>query len=115
VIAMPPDEREIERADTAIRAALCVLYALAIRFVLDGVMLFLVGFGLLYTLITRRRPGRAVRDFSNKIAAYYYRILRYVTYNDSAAPFPFSDVPEVLEPSRWSDSDSESELFGLRR
>jgi len=112
---MSSDEREIERVDTAIRIVLCLLYGFAIRFVLDAVMLFIVGFGLLYALITRRRPSRVVRDFSNKIAAYYYRILRYVTYNDSAPPFPFADLPDVIEPPRWSDADNESDLLGLRR
>jgi len=112
---MTTEERDVERVDTAIRGVLCLLYALAIRFVLDAVLAFMIGFGLLYTLITRRLPSRVVRDFTNKIAAYYYRILRYVTYNDSAPPFPFTDLPGPLEPSRWAESDNESDLLGLRR
>jgi hypothetical protein len=112
---MSSGEREIERVDTSIRVVLCVLYALALKVILDVALAFLAGFGLLYTLITRRLPSRIVRDFSNKLVAYYYRILRYLTYNDSAPPFPFSDLPEALEPPRWSDGDNESDLLGLRR
>lgn len=105
----------IERVDTSIRIVLSVLFALAAKFILDVGLAFLIGFSLLYTLITRRRPARTVRDVSNKLAVYYYRILRYLTYNESAPPFPFADLPDALEPSRWSDDDNESDLLGLRR
>lgn len=38
-----------------------------------------------------------LREFSNKIITYIYKILRYITLCDSECPYPFSDFPNIIE------------------
>lgn len=38
-----------------------------------------------------------VRKFSNKVAVYAYRVMRYVTLCENARPFPFSDFPPEMD------------------
>ncbi len=93
---MDYEEGRIERTDTAFRMLYSLLFALVIS-VLETVVGVLVIFQLLYTLITKREPSRRVPDFGNRLATYFYRMLRYLTYNSDDLPFPFSDFPEALE------------------
>jgi hypothetical protein len=105
-------DEEIERRETGLRMLLTLLYVL-IAAVLDSVLGVIVVFQLLWSLITRTPPGRPVRDLANRIIAYYYRIGRYLTYNDSRPPFPFSEFPEPVEPGRWRADEPESDALGL--
>lgn len=105
-------EEQVERGQTGIRIALTVLFAL-IATVLEGALSLIVVFSLLWTLITKRPPSPRLRDLANRIIAYYYRIGRYLTYNDSEVPFPFSEFPAPLEEDAWSADDRESESLGL--
>lgn len=38
-----------------------------------------------------------VRRFSNKLVAYAYKIMRYVTLTENTRPFPFADFPAELD------------------
>jgi hypothetical protein len=101
---------EIPRTETAHRIGLTVLFAIiagAIRTLLS----LIVVFELLFTLITRRPPGVRVRAFANRITTYYYSVLRYLTYNESRVPFPFSDFPDVLEPDSFRAEDRDSDVL----
>ncbi len=92
---------EIERRDTGIRILLTILFAL-IASVVETVLSVIVLFALIWTLVTRQAPSDRVRALANRIVAYYYRIARYLTYNESRVPFPFSDFPDSFEESGWS-------------
>jgi hypothetical protein len=108
----PRSDGEIPRTETLIRLALTLLFALvagAIRTVIGLLVLFELG----WTLVTRRPPGERVRELANRIVAYHYKILRYVTYNESRVPFPFSDFPQPLEPDAFRPEDRDSEAIGL--
>lgn len=95
---MDSEEVEIERGETGIRILLFLLFAVISR--LGTVLLAaVVVFELLYALITRRPPNDRVRSFANRTLSYLYRITRYLTYNQSEVPFPFSDFPPEVEPS----------------
>lgn len=101
---------EIPRRETAHRIGLTLLFAViagAMRTVLGLIVIF----ELLFTLITRRPPGTRVRQLANRITSYYYQLLRYLTYNESRAPFPFSDFPEPLEPDAFRVEDRDSEVL----
>jgi hypothetical protein len=101
---------EIPRKETGYRIALTVLFVVvagALRTVLGLIVIF----ELLFTLITRRAPGPRVRRLANQITTYHYRLLRYLTYNESRAPFPFSDFPEPLEPDAFRSEDRDSEVL----
>jgi hypothetical protein len=110
----PHADGEIPRLETGYRIALTLLFAIAasaIRTVLGLIVIF----ELLSTLITQRPPGLRVRELANRITAYYYRLLRYVTYNESRVPFPFSDFPEPLEPDAFRAEDRDSEVLDTDR
>lgn len=103
---------EVDRSDTGIRVLLTLLFVL-VASVAETVIGLIVLFELVWTLVTRQPPGVRVRELANRIIAYYYRIGRYLTFNDARVPYPFSDFPEPLEPSRWAPSPRESESLGL--
>ena len=108
-----PDARfddEIPRRETLHRIAYTVLFAI-IAGTIRALLGLIVIFELLFTLITRRPPGLRVRNFANRIASYYYRVIRYLTYNESRVPFPFDDFPEPLEPDSFSPDDRDSEVL----
>jgi hypothetical protein len=107
------DGPEIDRVETGIRIALTLVFAL-IAAVIDTVLTALVAFELLWTLVTKRAPRPRVRELANRIVAWYYRIGRYLTYNDSRAPFPFADFPRPVEPPAFDPAARESEALGLR-
>ena len=41
--------------------------------------------------------NKPVRKFSNKVAVYAYKVMRYVTLVENARPFPFSDFPQEMD------------------
>ena len=107
-------EGEIDRKDTGIRVLLTILFVLIVG-VVESVLGLMILFALLWALITKQPPGLGVRALANRIITYYYRIGRYLTYNESLVPFPFSEFPDALEESRWTPDPRESESLGLTR
>lgn len=89
----------VDRSDVLIRAVYSVVFALIVG-VLDTLLAVIVVFQLLFSLITETLPSSRLQRFANALIAYYYQVFRYLTHNDSLVPFPFSDLPEPLEPSR---------------
>jgi Domain of unknown function (DUF4389) len=73
-------------------------------------LLFLIVFGIVHVLINLAtifqyifalitlKPSEPVRRFANQVAAYGYRVMRYLTLNDSVRPFPFSELPGEMDP-----------------
>jgi Domain of unknown function (DUF4389) len=53
-------------------------------------------FQYVYLLISKTY-SKPVRNFTNKVSIYAYRVLRYVTLNENKKPYPFRDFPEELE------------------
>jgi len=107
-------ESEIDRKDTGIRILLTILFVLIVRMV-ESVLGLIILFALLWALITKQPPAAGVRALANRIITYCYRIGRYLTFNESLVPFPFSDFPEALEESSWTPDPRESESLGLVR
>jgi hypothetical protein len=87
---------EIERGDTGVRLLYTLLFIVVAR-VVETVLLVVIIFELLFAWITRQPPGEAVRRFANRTISYFYRIGRYLTYNDAQPPFPFAEFPEEVE------------------
>ncbi|OEU65872.1 MAG: hypothetical protein BA867_05370 [Desulfobacterales bacterium S5133MH16] len=87
----------VSRKQIGIRLLYTILFLFILGIVLVIVKLVAV-FQFIY-LFSTRKPNESVRQFSNKISAYGYRIFRYITLNESMRPFPFSDFPPELEPS----------------
>jgi hypothetical protein len=53
-------------------------------------------FQYVYLLISKTYSS-PVRNFTNRVSIYAYRVLRYVTLNENEKPYPFHDFPEELE------------------
>jgi hypothetical protein len=53
-------------------------------------------FQYVYLLISKTYSN-PVRNFTNKVSVYAYRVLRYVALNDNEKPYPFHDFPQEME------------------
>ena len=89
------EEIKTPRTQIAIRLILTILYLIIFE-ILKVVVQVTVLFQYVYLLITQK-PNQPLRSFSNKVATYAYKIIRYATLNDSHRPFPFSDFPTEME------------------
>ncbi len=88
---------EPSRKAIAIRFLYTLLF-LVIFELLKLILLLSTLFQFIYLLITSRH-SEPLRRFCNKLASYAYKIIRYITLNDSSKPFPFAEFPKELEPS----------------
>ena len=84
------------RKQVAIRLLYSLLYV-AIFEVVKAIILLTTLFEYLFLLVTLRHNEPA-RTFANKLAAYGYRVMRYLTLNDNQRPFPFSEFPAEIDP-----------------
>ncbi len=107
---MQVEEVKLERKKTGIRILFSLLFWVIME-VVKTVLGAVVFFELAFALITKRAPSDQVRWFANRTLSYHYRILRFLTYNEPAWPFPFSDFPPEVEPSapRHEGREEESE------
>jgi flagellar basal body-associated protein FliL len=87
----------VSRKQIGIRLLYTILFLFILGIVIVIVKLVIL-FQFIYFFITQK-PNESVRQFSNKISTYGYRIFRYITLNESQRPFPFIDLPPELEPS----------------
>lgn len=93
---MNDEQAEMDRGETGIRVLYTLLFWVITQ-VLITVLGFLVLFELIHVLITQRPPPERVREFANRAVSYFYRIGRYVTYNEAELPFPFAEFPAEIE------------------
>lgn len=93
----PLEEAWVDRAETGIRILKSLLFFVVAR-VVETVLAVVIVFELLWALITGREPSRAVRGFASRVLAYLIEIVRYLTYNDDQAPFPFREFPGEPKP-----------------
>jgi hypothetical protein len=94
---MEAEDTTVERSQTGIRILLSLLFVVIFR-VTSVVLAVVVVFELLYALVTRQPPSDRVRSFANRTLSYLYSLTRYLTYNQTEVPFPFSDFPRDLDP-----------------
>ncbi len=92
------EEQQPSRSKIAIRLLYTVLYLVVFE-VLKAVFYVTVLFQYAYLLITRKY-SQPLRNFSNKLAAYAFRVIRYTTLNEQVKPFPFQEFPPELEPQQ---------------
>ena len=108
------EDQRIRRGDTGLRILLSLFFAV-IGGVLETVLWLIVFFLLIVALVPQRPPSLRVRERANRILSYYYRLGRYLTYNESRVPFPFSDFPEAIEGDAWDPDETESQALGISR
>ena len=83
------------RKQVAIRLLYTLLYV-AIFEEVKTIILLITLFEYFFLLITLRHNDPA-RTFANRVAAYGYRVMRYLTLNENQRPFPFADFPAEIE------------------
>ena len=112
--AMPQsaEDEYIPRRDTGLRILLTILFVI-IGSVIETLLAVIVIFELIVALGTQRTPSARVRELANRVVSYYYKLGRYITYNESRVPFPFADFPEAVEPDGWVANESESKALGI--
>jgi len=88
-------ESALSRKTIGIRLLYTVMYLIIFE-ILKTIIQVIVVFQYIYLLITRKYSS-PLRNFSNKVATYAYKIIRYVTLNDNIRPFPFHEFPEEME------------------
>lgn len=94
---MTSEAPRFTRQETGLRVLFTVLFVVVVS-VIELILGVVILFALVFTLITQQPPGERVRRFANHTLSYLYRILRYLTYNEFAPPFPFADFPSEVEP-----------------
>ena len=107
---MQDDDRIIERGETGVRCLLTLLFLLVAQ-VVEAVLAVVILFELVYALITRTPPSQGVRRFANQTLSYFYRVGRYLTYNDEDPPFPFDEFPAEVEPSDVLEGGPDAEAI----
>ncbi len=88
---------DVSRKQIGIRLLYTILFLFILGIVI--VMIKLVVFFQFIYCFGTRKPNESVRQFSNKLSSYGYRIFRYITLNENKRPFPFNDFPSELDPS----------------
>ena len=106
------DDERIARKDTGFRAVATLLMAV-IWGLVEAVLAVVVIFSIIFSLILQQPPPVRLREFANRLVAYGYRLWRYMTYNESHVPFPFSEFPDEIEPPADLGRDEASELRAL--
>jgi hypothetical protein len=87
----------ISRKAIAIRLIYTLMF-LVIFELLKLITVFSTLFQFIYLLIAGNY-SEPLRRFCNRLSAYAYRIVRYVTLNDNTRPFPFCEFPNEMDPS----------------
>jgi len=89
------EEAKTPRRQIGIRFLYTLLYLVVLE-VLKVVVQVSVILQFIYLLITQKY-SEPLRNFSNKLAGYAYRVVRYATLNENFRPFPFNDFPPEME------------------
>lgn len=89
------EETTRSRKQIAVRFLYTILFMAVLELVKLAVFLTVI-FQYLFLFINKTYSEPA-RNFGNQAAAYGYRIMRYLTLNDNARPFPFREFPKELE------------------
>ena len=83
------------RKKIAIRLLFTILFMIVFE-ILKIIIQVSVLFQYVYLLISKTYNS-PVRNFSNKVSVYAYKVLRYITLNENEKPYPFKDFPKEFE------------------
>jgi len=84
-----------ERKDIAKRT-ICAIFFSVILSMVRMLLSFVTIVQYVILLITTSYNSN-LRDFSNKLISYEYKMMRYITLNENECPYPFADFPKVIE------------------
>ena len=86
----------LSRKKIAIRLLYTIFFVIVLE-IIKMIIQVCVLFQYVYLLITTDY-NQPVRNFSNKVAVYAYRLMRYITLNENLRPFPFREFPPEMDP-----------------
>ncbi|MBW2605205.1 MAG: DUF4389 domain-containing protein [Deltaproteobacteria bacterium] len=89
------DSKTFPRKKVAIRLLYTVFFFIIFE-ILKIIIQVSVLFQYVYLLITKTYSD-PVRNFTNKVSVYAYKVLRYVALNENEKPYPFQDFPQEME------------------
>lgn len=83
------------RKHIAVRFLYTILFFIVFE-ILKIIIQSIVLFQYAYLFVTKKH-NTPVRNFSNKVITYAYKVLRYLTLTENMRPFPFHEFPEEME------------------
>ena len=83
------------RKKIAIRLLYTILFLIVFE-ILKIIIQLSVIFQYIYLLIAKTY-NNPIRNFTNNVSVYAYKVLRYVTLNENDKPYPFKDFPKEFE------------------
>jgi hypothetical protein len=89
------DSKKFSRKKIVIRLLYTILFFIIFE-ILKTIIQVSVLFQYVYLLISKTY-SEPVRNFTNKVSVYAYKVLRYVTLNENNKPYPFQDFPQIME------------------
>jgi len=89
------DSKTFPRKKIVVRL-LYTLFFLIVFEILKIIIQVSVLFQYVYLLISKTY-NNPVRNFTNKVSVYAYKVLRYVALNENEKPYPFHDFPQEME------------------
>ena len=89
------NSKPFSRKKIAVRLLYTILFLIVFEIVKIIIQVSVI-FQYVYLLISRNYND-PIRNFSNKVSVYAYRLLRYVTLNENEKPFPFNNFPKEIE------------------
>ena len=89
------DSNKFLRKKIVIRLLYTILFFIIFE-ILKTIIQVSVLFQYVYLLISKTY-SEPVRNFTNKVSVYAYKVLRYVTLNENNKPYPFQDFPQIME------------------
>ncbi len=81
----------ISKKDLGIRLLYTVFFLIILE-ILTMIIKIAVVCQYIFLLVTSNH-NEPVRNLSNRVAAYAYKIIRFTTLNENEKPFPFADFP----------------------
>ncbi len=85
----------VSRKKIAFRLLYTIFFVIVLE-IIKMIIQLCVLFQYVYLFITTDY-NQPVRNFSNKVTVYAYRLMRYVTLNENLKPFPFQEFPQEMD------------------
>jgi len=89
------DSKTFPRKKILVRLLYTVFFFIIFE-ILKTIIQVSVLFQYVYLLISKTY-SEPVRNFTNKVSIYAYKVLRYVALNENEKPYPFNDFPQEIE------------------
>ncbi|MBW2555397.1 MAG: DUF4389 domain-containing protein [Deltaproteobacteria bacterium] len=89
------NSKPFSRKKIAVRLLYTILFLIVFEIVKIIIQVSVI-FQYVYLLISKT-SNNPIRNFSNKVSVYAYRVLRYVTLKKKKKPFPFNNFPKEIE------------------